>query len=91
MQLLRFTLLAMVCCSPVFAQEVARPNRATQGKLKGIVGEMSEAMKAEDEDKVRWHSQQAIELMGDQAGLIHTMPVHRITTSWFGDLQRWRR
>ena len=69
MQLLRFTLLAMVCCSPVFAQEVARPNRATQGKLKTIVGEMSEAMKAEDEDKVRWHSQQAIELMGDQAGL----------------------
>ena len=69
MQLLRFTLLAMVCCSPVFAQEVARPNRATQGKLKTIVGEISEAMKAEDEDKVRWHSQQAIELMGDQAGL----------------------
>lgn len=62
-------LLTTVSCSAIFAQELAEIDRATHDKLKGIVGEMSEAMKAEDEAEVRRQFQQAIELMGDQAGL----------------------
>lgn len=54
---------------PIFAQEVAKLDRATQDKLEGIVGEMSESMKAEDKAEVRRKFQQAIESMGDQAGL----------------------
>jgi len=78
MRLLPLILLATVCCLPIFAQEVAVLDRATQDKLKGIVGKMSEAMKAEDEAEVRRQFQQAIELMGDQAGLPESPDEYRV-------------
>ncbi len=62
-------LLAVLCCSPVFAQEVAKINRATRDQIQSIVGEMSAAMKAEDKAEVRRLVQQATKLLGDQAGL----------------------
>jgi 23S rRNA A1618 N6-methylase RlmF len=77
MRSLPLILVATVCCSSIFAQEVAELDRATQGKLKGIVGEMSQAMKAEDEAEVRRQFQQAIELMGDQAGLPESADEYR--------------
>jgi 23S rRNA A1618 N6-methylase RlmF len=56
-------------CSPLFAQEAVKLDRATQEKMKAIVGEMSAAMKTEDESDVRRVVQQFNQLLGSQAGL----------------------
>ncbi len=63
------TLLAVTCCASIFAQDVAKFDRPTQDKLKGIVAKLSDAMKAEDLGEVRRQFQQAIEWMGAEAGL----------------------
>ena len=69
MRFIFLALLALSFESQVIAQDVAKLDRESQGKLRAIAASMSEAMKAEDEAAVRQQFERAIELMGDQAGL----------------------
>ncbi|MDX1927702.1 MAG: hypothetical protein SFV81_14365 [Pirellulaceae bacterium] len=69
MRLTCLTLLVSVSCLPSLAQEVAKLDRTTQEKLNVIGGKMSAAMLAEDQAEVRLQFKEAIELIGDQAGL----------------------
>ncbi len=77
MLLRSLTLLSVACCLSVGAQDVANLDRPEQEKLKGIVARLSDAMKTEDGAAVRRHVRQAIEVMGDQAGLPETADEYR--------------
>ena len=53
----------------VSAQETPKPNRETQAKLKTIGIKLAAAQKSEDESEVRRWMTQAIEVLGDHAGI----------------------
>jgi hypothetical protein len=69
MRIISLILFATLFCSSVFAQDAAKIDRATQEKFQEIVGEMSAAMRTEDESDVRRLVQQATQLLGNQSGL----------------------
>lgn len=69
MRITNLTISVLVSCHFIMAQDTPRLERASQEKLREIAVHLSAAQKAEDAAEVKRLMTQAIEVMGDQAGI----------------------